>query len=150
MTLVKVIAATCVSMMLSTVTQAAPLLYKASGVTDTGGAVDTGVASAIHCSNPSSQPVMVGVRIRRPNGTVAGRGSYEILKNETRTFVTRVTSHVSFDVNLNIAPIEQGVAEVYSRSRHIFCTVIVHSAGGTPVPDFMSSLHMVRTFGGEE
>jgi len=137
-------------MMPPTLTQAAPLLYRASGISDTGGTATTGVASAVHCSNPTNQPVTVVVRIRHPNGTVAGRGSYEILKNETRTFVTRATAFVSFDANLNIAPIERGVAEVLSPSPHIFCTVIVHSAGGTTVPDFMSSLHMVRPLGGEE
>ena len=131
------------------------VIYKAAGVTDSGGNALTGVATAIHCTNPTDNDQDIRAEIRAPNGVTVGDSTFTVAAKRTATFATKGTAAFAEDVvfnNTGTGRVDQGHVIVYATSREVFCSIVVHDAQNYP-SHFSFRLHLVRFplgGGGEE
>lgn len=127
------------------------VIYQASGVYDSGGPIQTGIATAILCTNPTNRPRRVRVIIRNFDGAVAGSATVAVAARGTATFVTRTTVVFVSDAALATGWIAQGSATIMAASDKVFCSIVVIDASKA-IPTFANSLHLVRfpRGGGEE
>jgi hypothetical protein len=119
------------------------LTYVVPGVTDSGGADNTGVATTFHCTNTSTVSEQVQIVVRNFDGSIVGNdlstvGSARTLTKSTHG--TALTEDLPF-----LTPgtaINQGQAFIFATSQFVFCSAMVLDAsiaGSQGV-----SLHMVR------
>ena len=119
-------------------------IYVGSGVTDNGGASDTGIATSIHCSNVSGVSTQVRVLILGSDGAVDGSVTRTLVHGATETFSTHQTSiFTDSPGNLATGTVNQGVVNVEATNSAVFCTAAVIDAAGFP-PVFSMPLHLVR------
>ena len=118
-------------------------IYVGSGVTDSGDAANTGVATSIHCSNVSGTTVQVRVLILGGIGAVEGALTQSLVHGQTITFSTHSTLVFGEGSTLATGPVLQGVVNVEATNSAVFCSaMIVDAANFTPA--FMGPLHLVR------
>ena len=119
-------------------------IYVGSGVTDNGGASQTGVATTIFCSNVSGADVQVRVLILSAGGSVRGTPrTATLVHGQTGTFSTHATAlFTDEDFLLNTGSVGQGVVNVEATNSAIFCTATILDAAAS-VPNGIP-LHLVR------
>jgi len=118
-------------------------IYRVSGVIDSGGNSQNGVATAFHCSNPRDETEKVRIIIRNFNGTTAANRDVNISPRRTVTAVTHET--VLFEQDAILAAgntINQGSAQIQATSRSVHCSAMIVDAAAN-VPQGIA-LHMVR------
>jgi hypothetical protein len=125
---------------LSTQAHALDVIYKVSGVIDSGGAINTGVATAIHCTNFSGVNARIDVTFKNSAGTGLGGGGGLLGPSQTLTVATRGTN--LFNENFPGVAVQQGSAIVQSNSPKVHCSAMIVDAAAT-VPQGIA-LHMVR------
>lgn len=129
-----------VAAVVSTQAEALDVIYKVSGVTDSGGAINTGVATAIHCTNFSGVNAKLDVTFKDDEGVGLGGGGGWLKPSQTLTVATRGTN--LFNVTSPGVAVQQGSAVVQSNSPKVHCSAMIIDAAAT-VPQGIS-LHMVR------
>src|SRR5215216_127602 len=117
------------------------IIYRTSGVIDSGSGPNLGVATSFHCTNLSGVTETVRIVVRESNGAVVGNVEVSLLSFHTVTFSTHLTILFS-DIVLQMGPVIRGTAVVASTTTFIFCSaMIVDAAASTPIG---ISLHLVR------
>ena len=119
-------------------------IYVGSGVYDSGGGVNRGIATSIHCSNVSGVPVDVRVLILDSDGAVEGSQTRTLAHGATVTFSTHQTN-IFLEIGPDLVPfyVAQGVVNVEATNSAVFCTAAVIDAENYP-PVFSMPLHLVR------
>jgi hypothetical protein len=119
-------------------------IYVGSGVFDSGGANNAGVATSIHCSNVSGVSVQVRVLILNSAGAVRGALAQTLAHGATVTFSSHQTFIFGDETSaLETGPIFQGVVNVEATNSAVFCTAAVIDAGASP-PVFSMPINLVR------
>jgi hypothetical protein len=127
----------------STQADADILIYRVSGVTDDGGADNTGVATALHCTNSSGVQQSVNVSFKFATGAPVNGFGAALKAGETRTWATHPS--VLFEETGGFGggvAIHQGSAAISASSDRIHCSAMVIDAGASVPHGF--ALHMVR------
>jgi hypothetical protein len=121
-------------------------IYDVLGVYDSGGVTNTGIATAIHCSNTTANPVNVRVQVRRSDGTVAAPAVTASIPGQgTVTFSTHETVIFS-DAASNLATglVNQGRARILTEvPAAIVCAADMVDAAGFP-PVFVAPRRLIR------
>jgi hypothetical protein len=101
-------------------------------VVDSGGADNTGAATAFHCTNFSGVNENVRIVVRNFNGVLLFNFYSTILHLSTVAASTKATSVYS-TFNMNTGAIHQGTAAIAATSVNVVCTVMqVDAASSTP------------------
>ncbi|MGH6922375.1 MAG: hypothetical protein ACRED5_01270 [Propylenella sp.] len=118
-------------------------IYRASGVRDNGGAINTGVATSIHCTNFTAVTQQVRHVIRNFNGVITSNNTFNIPALRTHTASTHGTVAFNEDAFLSTGTlIEQGGVYIEATTATVGCTVIVIDASlANPVG---YDLHLTR------
>jgi hypothetical protein len=120
-------------------------IYVGSGVTDSGGAVNAGVATSFHCTNVSGFTASVRFLVLHLDGTVAGSFIQPaVAHGRTQSVATHGT--VVFGSEQATSPgtvINQGSIIIESTESAVFCTAALVDAGAA-IPAFAMPLHLVR------
>jgi len=121
-------------------------IYVASGVTDSGSAAETGVATVFSCSNVSGLIASVRFLFLRADGSSAGNINYTtgagtaINHGVTRIAATHATALFAGASISGV--IAHGVVNIESTQSAVFCTGMIVDAAAT-VPNGID-LHLVR------
>ena len=98
------------------------LIYRVSGVSDNGGAGNTGVATAFLCTNFSKVTETVRFVIRDFDGSKKSDQTYSAMSSfQTVTAATHNMVLFTLDANLATGTIFQGSAQIFSTSLHVHC-----------------------------
>ena len=125
----------------SAVGDAEQILYRVSGVTDTGGADNTGVATSFHCTNFSGVTETIRIVIRDSNTTILANVPFSIAHLQTKTASTKGTIIYDEDVFLGTGGV-QGTAAIAATSTNMICTAVTLDAASTSPVGF--ALRMIR------
>jgi hypothetical protein len=117
------------------------VLYVWSGAVDSGGAPNTGTASAIHCSTFSNVPENIQIIVKNSVGLVVANVTNTLQPASTVTWSTHFTVAYT-DIVLGTGTVAQGSMAVLATSINVFCTAQVLDASAA-VPIGMS-LHGIR------
>jgi hypothetical protein len=118
------------------------IIYRASGVRDTGGGAFTGLATAFHCTNFSGVSESIRFVVRNTTGALLANQAVTVPHLNTVTVATKEIGSYLITNNLNTNPIEQGTAAIAATSINVTCTVWVVQANIT-TPEGIA-LHMTR------
>jgi hypothetical protein len=119
------------------------LIYRVTGVLDSGDVANTGTATVFFCTNFGNgrQTVRISLRLENPGAPI--NTSFSLDPGETKTFATHAT--IVYSENGALAPgqaFEQGSAIIYATSLNVHCSAAqVDASTAGPVG---SPLHMVR------
>jgi hypothetical protein len=116
-------------------------LYIFPGVTDSGGANFTGVATAVHCFSFSPVQETIQYVARKSDGTIVANTTQSIGSFGSLTMVTKGIA-IYGSISLQTGSIQQGVFGIAATSTNIVCTAQVMDAGAT-VPNGIE-LHGTR------
>ena len=118
-------------------------LYIIPGVTDDGGAANTGVATTFICHNYGTAEETIRFIIRNFDDAVVANDARPIGPRETLTASTHGTVVLSEDLSLVVSDaVTQGSATIRATSINIVCTAMVLDAGAS-IPTGIA-LHAVR------
>ena len=121
-------------------------IYVASGVTNSEGAANTGVATVIHCSNVSGTTASIRFQVLNFNGLAAGAPITDTVPHGfTHTVSTHLTAAFTEDTPGALSPgvgIAQGAINIESTQSAVFCTAMIVDAAEI-VPNGID-LHLVR------
>ena len=118
------------------------IIYRASGVLDSGAGDFNGTGTAIHCTNFSGFNEQVRFVIRDDIGTIVANQPLPISHLFTRTVLTKATRLYSGTVILNTGRIKQGTLAIAATSINLTCTAMqIEAAADTPQT---AVLHMTR------
>ena len=118
-------------------------IYIASGVFDSGGAANTGVASSVHCSNVSGVTASVRFVVYGPTGAMIGNHTTSLAHAAAFTASTRLTTIFPQETALHAgAANPQGTLMIEATQSGVFCTAMVIDAA-TASPNGVG-LHLVR------
>jgi hypothetical protein len=120
------------------------VIYRVSGVLDSGDAGATGYATVFFCTNFSTvdESVRISLRPETSVGTIV-TNTYDFTAGETRTFATHDIAGYSLDSSLGAATsIRQGSAIISATTVHVNCSA-AHLDAATTDPVGIP-LHMVR------
>jgi len=133
------------------------LIYVVIGVTDNGGADNTGVATSFHCSNNGSTPANARVQVRSATGAVLPGAALTqtIPSGGTVTFSTHPTvvfQDASATQNLKTGFVGQGRAAIFSEFDTVVCAAdLVDAAAANPIGMPRRVIRFPRsTVGGED
>ena len=120
------------------------LIYRISGVRDTGQATNVGVATTIHCTNFGSVSERVKYLVKGTTGDILANVTHTIGGGRTIAASTHFTALVNEEVNLTPGVIINpgSVTVSASSTEKIFCSAMIVDAAST-VPQGIA-LHMVR------
>jgi hypothetical protein len=118
-------------------------IYRGSGVSNTSGANNTGVATSFHCSNFNANTQQVRFLLRDNEGVVVSNQTFNLTANQTFTASTHATA-IFFDVELLAEGISiaQGSIVIAATSAAIHCSASIVDAAATS-PNGVD-LHLVR------
>ena len=120
------------------------ILYRISGVADSGGAAQTGLVTSFHCTNFSGVNETIRVVIRGPTGALLSNTQLTVPHLNTVTWSTRDTALLTNDANTMIGtPVLQGTAAIASTSNNVVCTAMLLDASPTFQPVGIK-LHLLR------
>jgi hypothetical protein len=105
-----------------------PVVYQITGLRDDGGASNLGVATTIHCSNPTRFPAQVQFVTWQFNGAVVNNKTFTITRDRTFTASTHLTSLYAEDVSLATGPLLEGFMQIYSDNAQLLCSAEVLDA----------------------
>jgi len=122
-------------------------IYVASGVTDNGGAADTGHATSFVCSNVSGVTAKLRYLVLGFNGSIEADVTIDLPHAQTHTASTHSTVGFREDADLLTGSINQGVVNIESDQSAVFCSAMLlnasaatpagiplHLNGSTPIP----------------
>ena len=118
------------------------ILYRVSGVSDSGGNANTGVATSFHCTNFSGVTETVRIVLRAKTATLLTNVAFTVQHLETHTTSTKATNLFSDDTVLNSGLVFQGTAAIAATSTNIICTSMIVDAAATAPAGI--SLRMLR------
>jgi hypothetical protein len=118
------------------------LLYFISGIRDSGGAAQTGVGTAVHCSNWSGATQRIQYVFFQFNGTVATNNTADIAHAGTITTVTKLMAVYPADLSVNTGAV-RGMVAILATHKDLVCTAMVVDAAAS-TPTFAVTLHGVR------
>src|SRR5258708_2957109 len=119
------------------------MIYTVPGVTDSGGASDTGVATTLHCLNIDAAIKQIQVVYRGSNGALVSAHTYNV--NPKQDFTVSTHSTVVFGEDTTLATgtgVRSGSFAISATSPNFVCTAMVVDAAAT-VPNGIA-LHMMR------
>ena len=120
------------------------IIYRASGVLDTGGGDNTGAGTAVHCTNFSGVTENVRVVIRKNDGLLVANQPLAAPHLNTVTWLTKAIFLYS-GTNLNTLTIKQGTLAIAATSINVTCTAMqVDAAAGGATSPQTAVLHMTR------
>ena len=100
-------------------------IYVASGVRDNGGAINTGTATSIHCTNWTGANQQIRHIIKNYNGAVTSNNTFTVSAGRTHTASTHGTVAYNEDAFLSTGTvIEQGSLVIAATASQITCTVV--------------------------
>jgi hypothetical protein len=117
------------------------LIYRASGYTDQGGAANTGIGTATHCTNHSAVSENLAIFVRQWTGVLVVNTLFTLPPLRTWTTVSHLMNSFVADTNLATGPIDQGEVAIGSTTTSMDCSVMLMDAGS---PGHGVSLHLVR------
>jgi hypothetical protein len=117
------------------------VIYRVSGVRDSGDAMNVGRATSFNCSNFSGVSERVVIQVRNPGGQLLATKSYTVPANGTVTASTHLTDLFGDD-SLNTFGVSQGLAVIYSTTTVMICNAMIVDAGSASV--LAVTLPMVR------
>ena len=117
-------------------------IYVGSGVKDTGGNDDVGIATTLMCTNVSGQIATLRFVVLSVDGAVEGSDTIAVLHGRTQTVSTRGTVVFS-EVSLGTDAIAQGAVNIESTQSGVFCTAMIVDAAAT-IPTFSVDLRLIR------
>jgi len=104
------------------------ILYRVPGVTDSGGAGQTGIVTVFHCTNFSGVNETVRVVVRANGGTLLSNQQLTVAHLNTGTWATRDAASVGENVNMNTPLIAHGTAAISATSVNVVCTAMLLDA----------------------
>lgn len=116
------------------------ILYRVSGLKDSGGAANEGLASVIVCTSFSQTPENIRVGVYGHTGTVLTNSTYGISARQTGAFSTRANTSYTGNV-LSVSPFPFGFAVVSASTTNLHCSASIINAG---VLGQGYGLHMTR------
>jgi len=119
------------------------IIYRISGVADSGGAPQTGLATAFHCTNFSGVLENTRVVVRNAAGALLANTPLAVAHLHTVTWTTRDTALFSEDAVMVATPIQQGTAAIAATSVNVLCTAMLLDASKSFEPQGIK-LHMLR------
>jgi hypothetical protein len=109
------------------------IIYRFPGVRDNGGADNTGVATAFHCTNFSGSPEIIRYVTRSAGGTLLSNIEGIINHLETQSVSTHNTVAYN-DVTLATGAVAQGTTAIAATSINIICTAeTIDASAATPI-----------------
>jgi hypothetical protein len=117
-------------------------IYRFTGLRDNGGAVNVGVASAIHCMNFSVTTESLRIKVFQYTGAVAKDVTVNIPSNYTWTFLTHPSGAFGMDTNLATGLLDQGSARIWATSQQFICTASSFDAAA--IVPYGLDLHGIR------
>ena len=120
------------------------IIYRGSGVLDTGGGDHTGAGTAIHCTPFSGVTENVRFVVRNRVSTIVANVVMTIQHLNTGTVLTKAT-FIYDGTDMNTGPITQGTVAIAATSINVTCTAmqVDASAAGASSPQ-TAVLHMTR------
>jgi hypothetical protein len=118
------------------------IIYRGSGVADTGGAAFTGNATAFHCTNFSGVNENIRFVVRNTNGVLLANQAVTVAHLNTVTVFTKQAGLFPTGTNLNTGAVLQGTVAIAATSIQVTCTAMLVQANIT-TPEGMR-LHMTR------
>lgn len=119
------------------------LIYRTSGVRDTGSAGNVGTATSFHCTNLSKVSEKLRIRVLNFNGGLISDLSFTIASAQTFTASTHGTAVFSEDSFMSTGKvINQGVAAIISTTVNMICSAMIVDAASATPNGF--ALHLVR------
>jgi hypothetical protein len=97
------------------------IIYRFPGVTDSGGGINTGIATVFHCTNFSGAPENIRFVTRDFSGNLANNSSFSIVHLQSVTVSTHNTN-AYIETPLSTGPITQGTTAIAATSINIICT----------------------------
>jgi hypothetical protein len=117
-------------------------IYIISGVKDDGGALNSGIATSVHCTNVSGVDAVIRLLALDRDGTIAGTVSLNLLHGQTRTESTHLTAAFNDGQFAAGDVIDQGAINVEATQSGIFCSAMIVDASAA-LPTGVD-LHTVR------
>jgi hypothetical protein len=109
-------------------------IYIGSGVSDNGGAANTGTATTFHCSNVSGVTAQVRFLVLNSAGAVAGSSTHNASHGATLTVSTHGTFAYAENSALSAGVVNEGVINIESTQSAVFCTAkTIDAALASPV-----------------
>jgi hypothetical protein len=119
------------------------IVYRTSGVRDSGSAINTGVATSFHCTNYGNVSELIRIRVFNFDGTTTSDNTFTVTAKRTHTASTHGTVAFNEDTFLSTgALIEQGHSSIFATSTKVGCSAMILDAS-VAVPQGIS-LHMIR------
>jgi hypothetical protein len=117
------------------------IIYRGSGVIDTGGGDNTGAGTAFHCTNFSGVTEHIRIVVRNTNGTLMANQPFTVPHLFTATALTKAGFFFN-GANMGTGSIRQGTVAIAATSIHITCTAQQFDAGAFSPQT--GKLHMTR------
>jgi hypothetical protein len=118
------------------------LIYRVSGLRDSGSGPEAGIATAFHCTSFSSVDETLHINVRNFNATVRGV-EVTVASRRTATISTHLTRIFTEDAVVGAGiTVNQGSAEILATSTNMVCSAMIVDAGAN-FPEGIA-LHMVR------
>jgi hypothetical protein len=118
------------------------VLYRVSGVYDSGGADNTGVATTFFCTNVSGVPETIRFVVRSAGGSLVVNVAFTINHLQTLTVSTHFTVRFGEDASLATGGVNGGTAAIAATSQHMTCSAMIVDAAAA-VPQGIA-LHLLR------
>jgi hypothetical protein len=119
------------------------VIYRVSGVLDSGDGPNTGYATVFFCTNFSNAEERVRISLRPEAGGTPTNNTYNFDPGETQTFATHNIVAYNEDNTLDAGnSYRQGSALIYATSLNVHCSAAQVNAA-TTAPESIA-LHMVR------
>jgi hypothetical protein len=120
------------------------VLYRGSGVLDSGGGDNTGAGTAIHCTNFSGVNENIRFVIRSTNSTLVANQVLLVPHLNTGTVLTKAGFFFN-GTNVNTGAIKQGTVAIAATSINVTCTAMLFDAGANGAFSPQATiLHMTR------
>ena len=108
-------------------------IYVGSGVRDSGGADNVGIATVFHCSNVSGVTTTIRFLVLNHVGGIAGSLSVSVAHGRTQTAPTHNTAAYSEDGSLATGLVGEGVINIESTQSGVFCNAkTIDASAGFP------------------
>jgi hypothetical protein len=117
------------------------IIYRGSGVVDSGGGDFNGNATAFHCTNFSGVNENIRFVVRTAAGLLVSNNALLVPHLNTGTVVTKNTGLFT-GTNANTGAVQQGTVAIAATSIHVTCTAMLVQANIT-TPEGIR-LHMTR------
>jgi hypothetical protein len=117
------------------------IIYRASGVKDSGDGMNVGRATSFHCSNFSPATERVVVQVRNPAGALLANKTYNVGTLATLSVSTHLTD-IFGDSSLDTFGVSEGLANIFSTTTLMICNAMIVDAGSASV--LAVTLPMVR------